>query len=200
MPARPTAPSNPSDYVPRFSPEDVLARYDFLCESCEHYLSVTKDVRPYWKLDYDSLVMLNVAQSAMDDIWRYKSYHQRDQRKLSDSIKRSAYFTKWITRFRPIYIFRPSSEPNRSPSIVKNDVTLTINESFAIFVSLNTIASEIKAESIHLHPEFFANFLYDLHYRNLSEDALIGIYEIIRNAARRRSVILKVIKKISRQR
>ena len=139
-------------------------------------------------------MMVNVAQSAMDDIWRYKAYHLRDPEKLSDSVKRSAFFTKWIVRLRPIYFDRiPSDVKDKIPNLDKRDSTLLENEKYAIFISLSTIASDLKVNEIILDPKFLAGFLYDLHYRELSGDALLALYNIIRNAARNESVVLKVL-------
>lgn len=150
---------------------------------------------PEWRLRFDHLVMLNVAQSVMDDIWRYKSYHLRDPDKRSDAVKRAAYLTKWIIKFRPIYVARILSANDSEAAFDKKDRTLMVNEGFAIYVSLTTIATEINVEKIHLDPDFFANFLYDLHYRSCTEDALLAMYDVVRNAAKGESVILKVSKK-----
>ena len=183
--------SPPPDYVPPFTKDEVLRRFQFLSESCERYLKAMRDSRPTSRLRFDHLVMLNVAQSAMDDIWRYKSYHLRDPSKRSDGVKRAAFLTKWITRLRPIYCARILSANDPAAEFDKKDTTLLANEGFAIYLSTSTLATETKKEEIALDPDFFANFLYDLHYRSLSEDALIGLYEIIRGAVQGKSVILR---------
>jgi len=51
-----------------------------------------------------------------------------------------------------------------------------------------------RVKKIYLDEEFFANFVYDLHYRNISSDALLAIYEIIRNAAKDKSIIKNVLR------
>ena len=147
--------------------------------------------RQTWRLRFDHLVMLNVAQSTMDDIWRYKSYHLRDPAKRSDGVKRAAFLTKWITRLRPIYFARVSPVDDAGAEFDKKDTTLLVNEGFAINISLDTLATETGKEEIVLEREFLANFLYDLHYRSLSEDALIALYEIVRDAAKDESVVFK---------
>ena len=184
--------SPPKDYVPRYTPAEVLRRFQFLSVECRRFVEEYNRVHPTWVLRWDHLVMLNVAQSAMDDIWRYKNYHLRDPNKRSDAVKRTAYFTKWITRFRPIYFARVLSEDDIEKAFDKKDTSLMANEVFAIHISLTTLATEVPVEEIHLEPEFFANFLYDLHYRNLSEDALLAIYELIRGAVKNETIVLKV--------
>ncbi len=83
----------------------------------------------------------------------------------------------------------------KTKHLTSTSVTLTLleNEKYAIFISLGTIASDLKVNEIILDPEFLADFFYDLHYRELSEDALLALYNIIRNAARNESVVLKVL-------
>ncbi|OHC75491.1 MAG: hypothetical protein A3G18_09570 [Rhodospirillales bacterium RIFCSPLOWO2_12_FULL_58_28] len=184
----------PADYVPPFTEDDIRRRFQFLSEQCQNYVDAIHDVHSTWRLRIDPLVMLSVAQSAMDDIWRYKSYHLRDPDKRSNAIKRAAYLTKWITRFRPIYVARILSANNLGATFDKKDTTLLVNEGFAIHISLTTLATSINVEEIHLEPDFFADFLYDLHYRSYSEDALLAMYDVIRNFAKGGSVILKVIK------
>lgn len=187
--------SGASDFVPPYTDEEVHRRFKFLSLECENYLSTVSRVHPTWRLQYDPLVMVNVAYSAMDDIWRYKSYHLRDPEKLSDAVKRSAFFTKWIVRLRPIYFDRiQSHEEDKGLTLDKYDSTLLENEKYAIFISLNTIATDIDAEEIILDPNFHADLFYDLHYREISEDALLALYNIIRNAARGESVVFQVLK------
>lgn len=183
--------SYPPDYVPPFTEDDVLRRFQFLSERCLRYMKAMHSSHPRWRLRFDHLVMLNVAHSAMDDIWRYKSYHLRDPDMRSDAVKRAAFLTKWITRLRPIYFARILSAGDPEAAFDKKDTTLLANEGFAVHISLTTLATEMGKDEIVLEQDFFAHFLYDLYYRSLSEDALIGLYEIMRGAVQGRSVLLK---------
>lgn len=184
--------SDSSDFIPRYTKEEVIRRFVYLEELLADYLTYFRRVRPSWDLRCDHLVLLNVAQSAMDDIWRFKAYHLGNRQKRSDAVKRAAYFTKWIVRHRPIYFKRIISEMDPLQNLDKTDTTLLINEQFSIFVSLNTLSTALSIERIELDPDFSAKFLYDLHYRNIPDDALLSIYEIIKEAVQDKSVILKV--------
>lgn len=174
----------PDDYVPKFTPADIFRRFEFLYDRCKAFLSETERAWPSARFRVDPLIVLNVAQSAMDDIWRFKVFHLGDAEKRSDAVKRAAYFTKWIVRLRPIYYARPWSEDNPSEVLLdKHDPTLGINEGFGIRRGLDTIAKEIGVDHIILDPDFQANLIYDLRYRNFSEDALLAVYGIIRDEA-----------------
>lgn len=107
--------------------------------------------------------------------------------------------TKWITRLRPIYFQRIPSDAKSNIRFDEKDNSVTVNEAFAILVSLNTIATELKVENIHLDPEFHADLTYDLHYRTLSADALMAIYSLVRNSVKRKSMIMKVIRRPRRR-
>lgn len=184
------------EFIPRFTQDDVLQRFVFLAERCDVYLDAVNSAHPTWRLGFDHLVLLNVAQSALDDIWRYKIYHLRSQNKRSDAVKRAAFFTKWITRFRPLYFQRilPAGDADSvkpDADVDKQDTSLFINEGFAIHVSLVTLATDLDTDKIHLDPEYFANLLYDLHYRNITEDALLHIYDNVRCLSRGESLILR---------
>lgn len=55
----------PDDYVPRFTQEQILERFIFICEACDNYLGSVAKLHPHWKLANDPMVLLNVAQSAL---------------------------------------------------------------------------------------------------------------------------------------
>ena len=173
--------SLPSDYVPMFSTEDVKERYTVLVDLCLDFIAVMEGRHASSKLRFDHLVMANVAKSAMDDIWRYKAYHQRNRDKKSNAVKRAAYFTKWITRLRPIYFNRPG--PDEGQGFDHQDTSLLLNEGFALHFSFTTIAGELKRESLFPEPEFMVDLMYDLRYRGLSGNALMTVFEMIYSAA-----------------
>lgn len=132
-----------------------------------------------------------MAKSAVDDIWRYKAYHLNKRDGLSDVIKRSAYFTKWIVRHRPIFHVRTTG---LKVAFDEEDASLFINEIFAFhYLSLNMIAYDLKYKQLMVNAEFASNILYDLHYRRMSGDALIHIYNIIRNGATGESVVERAV-------
>jgi len=98
--------SAPKSHVPPYNKRQIEARFLALVQECKFYLDALNTLNSKWDLRFDPFVLLSVAKSALDDIWRYKSYHLRDAKTLSDSIKRAAYFTKWIIKSRPIYFTR----------------------------------------------------------------------------------------------
>lgn len=181
----------PPDYVPPYTKDDILPRFLYYYTESYKYAQFINKRTPGSRLSIDHLVMLNVVISALDDIWRFKTYHLRDRRKRSDAVKRAAYMTKWITRLRPIYFERSLDLAGVETHIDRNDMSMLANENLAIHVSLSTLATDAKVDQITLEPEFFANFQYDLHYRSLSEDALLNIYDILRNIASGASPIAK---------
>ncbi|MHC8507930.1 MAG: hypothetical protein ACYYKD_00825 [Rhodospirillales bacterium] len=170
--------------IPKYTRDQVRERYEFLNGLCQYYIGAVLNVHQSLQIRFDPLVMNDVAQAVMDDIWRYKAYHLDNSDKKSDAVKRAAYMTKWLIRFRPIYVNRiNSSEDGRIP-LDKQDTSLLSNEKFAVYVSLTTIGAEMGKIKVTLENDYFADFLYDLHFRNLTDDALIHIYENIRNTAR----------------
>lgn len=182
----------PEDYIPRFTEEEVKRRIVYLAERAFVFLKAVKDRYPRWTLNFDPLVMVNVGQSAMDDIWRYKVFHLRSRAKRSDAIKRAAYFTKWIVKLRPIYFeSRPLTYDQFASSFDPNDSTLLINEAFALHIALATLATDAKVGVIALTYELLANLLYDLHFRSMTEDALMEIYSMVRMRAKGQDIIVK---------
>lgn len=178
------------DLPDRYTKEDYRRRFLYLCERCETFIDAHNTGNPTWRLNYDPLVMIDVVKSFMDDIWRYKAYHL-EPGKRSDCVKRSAYMTKWITRLRPIY-FRRNYEKIKI-DFDKHDRSLVMNEGFAIYVSLATIASELKKDTILLEGEFLADLTYDLHYRYMTGDALMHVYATIKRLVSKKSPILKIL-------
>ncbi len=187
--------ADPSEYIEPYDEDDIEERFLALIQECQNYLNALNKLNHAWDLRFDPFAILSVAKSALDDIWRYKSYHLRDPQKLSDGIKRAAYFTKWIIKSRPIYFSRfASDDAIEDKSFDQDGRSLMINEAFAIVFSLITLATELGVRKIYLDEDFHSNLIYDLHYRNISTDALLAIYEIIRNAASDKSVVIKVLR------
>jgi hypothetical protein len=182
------AATHPPFYVPPFTEDDIKDRVQYLSARCFTFIQEFVKRYPGIDLNFDSLVLINVVHSALDDIWRYKVYHLRDPDKRSDAVKRAAYFTKWIVKLRPLYVNRPPGVFLASFS--KNDKTLLINEWFAISYALATLGTDANVKTITLTERQYADLLYDLHYRYVDEDALIAIYQIIVTLARGDNVVI----------
>lgn len=138
----------------------------------------------YKHLDHfmDPGVANNVSRATYDDIERYKDFHQRNRvpgevEKRSDVVKRAAYFTKWMVKLRPVMIRRIG------PYRATKDIALLVNESIAIQFAMILIGGELE-KTVRLTEKAYADFLYDLHYRSLNEDALLTFYQIVINLAR----------------
>jgi hypothetical protein len=181
-------PTSPPGYIPPYTLDEVNERFVYLVERCARFLAGTKARHPLWNMDLDLVVMKNVAQSAMDDIWRYKVFHLADPKKYSDAVKRSAYFRKWLIKLRPIYHVR--SVVDFKKTFDKKDSTLIINEAFALHISLGSLAVDVGVKRIALSPKFMGDILYDLHFRDMNGDTLIGMYQIIKDIAKKTSLVI----------
>jgi hypothetical protein len=177
--------------VTPYGQEDLARRIMQLAGRCMVFLS-EMNARYRANFEFDPVILIAVVQSAMEDIYRYKVYHlNNDGAKLSDAIKRAAYFTKWIVRFRPIY------HAGRTPAIEdfrtaysNDDIALLINEAFALDWAFTTIGTEVGTSKLFPAPEILADLLYDLHYRAMSEDALMEIFSIFRMHAKGQKIIV----------
>lgn len=153
-------------------------RYQDVSYACEKFVeSMRKQCRAIVgikKIDCDFAVLYDVVKSTYDDIWRYKDYHfvNPDDQRLN-GIKRAAYITKWLIRMRPIFVDR---EPSNFSS---DDGTILLNETFAIYLAFEYIAQELGVTGLKLNTPKTNELIYDLHYRDLSDDALLAYYQAI---------------------
>lgn len=184
------ATSLPPDYLPRYTPAEVKRRILYLSERCFNFIQTLKSRHPTWNLDFDPLVMTNVGVSAMDDIWRWKVYHLADKTKRADAVKRSAFFTKWILKLRPIYFVRPLTATDFLATFDKEDTTLLVNEIFALHIARASLATDAKVPKLLPAPTVTAELLYDFHYRTLGEDALMEIYQFLRSSAENKPLLM----------
>ena len=162
----------------RFTPDQVFERAFLLYQCCNDFIE-ERNRDPASRLKFDPLIIVNVAQSAMDDIWRFKVYHLEDHKKLSDAIKRAAYFAKWIVRLRPVYFDRVGYDMDPTQTVSPTDKSLMANELFAMHMAQVMISEHLEADYIHIAPPLLAIWLYDLRYRTMSEDALMSIFEMV---------------------
>jgi hypothetical protein len=134
------------------------------------------------------------AQSTYIDIARYKTFHFDDPiRQKLGAVKRAAFLRKWVSRAKPIYpVWPPITTATDKPD-VDAFITLsvapyaTINEFFGITYSLNSINDELEADGhtpIMLTPAVAKKMLYDVYYRDLSEDGLMALCETLTDAAK----------------
>ncbi|MDR1937779.1 MAG: hypothetical protein LBQ73_04685 [Tannerellaceae bacterium] len=102
--------------------------------------------------------------SYYDDIYRYKEYSNV---KYADRHKQAAYTLKWLSKMKPIQIKEGYSA---------NKYALNVNGSFAIFVSLTFLRTEV-AKNIS---DSYLNFLlYSCLYRNISGKLFAGSFYLL---------------------
>lgn len=140
------------------------------------------DEHKHLEFEVNSIIALNAAIATYDDIDRYKSYHLRNASPggtiRSDSVKRAAYFAKWTARFRPI-TYRVLGAPKSDP----DDMSLMANETLAAAYAIELIGSELN-KHLKFSDKTFAEILYDLHYREMSDGALMAIFQVIWDLAK----------------
>ena len=157
----------------KFSSPAMIRKWVAFHEAAEKYTVRTSEQNPSGtKIGIDKAALYHAHVSAYYDIARYKAMHLEDpMNQLSDSIKRSAYFTKWILKLRPFWINRASYKPNKS------DRGIFLNEEFAIEWAHANLSFELGRQIPPLSFKKHCEFLYDLHFRQLNEDALIHIFQ-----------------------
>ncbi|MDR3500694.1 MAG: hypothetical protein P4L72_15880 [Parvibaculum sp.] len=149
-----------------------------------HYAGAIRDTLAkrygHLELAVDPIVALNVAVATYDDIDRFKSYHLRnDGDARSDVVKRAAYFAKWTSKLRPIMFKRTTDAP------AARDMGLMVNELLALAYAMELMSSEL-GRNIRLSNKTHSELLYDLHYREIADDALLAIFQLIADLARAR--------------
>jgi hypothetical protein len=159
---------------PLFTSEQIEGRFLDLWDLADRFS------RAYFEkagvsLELDESCLYLIVISTYDDIARYKFYHlSNPYEERSDAVKRAAYLTKWITRFKPWQIVRP--DRNGQDGQKASDDTYLVNEIFAVSVAVANL-------NMHCNRDFFLSIekeyelVYDLMYRTLSDDALMLLYK-----------------------
>ena len=166
-----------SDHLVRL--QEYIAAWNADPDNADH------QVRP------NAQALFLAVKSAHDDIVRYKIYHLNDPRTgVSNAVKISAYLCKWICRFKVIELVEP--DPKRD----HEDVTaILLNGSFALFLARSLIGTELRTP-FFFRKRYFDEFQYDLMYRELGEDGLLHIFQMVFSAVKvRRAGVLKFLKK-----
>jgi len=160
-----------------FSAEDLAGRFADLWELAESFkASYERDLSVTASLNLAKLYLIII--STYDDITRYKFYHlSNPYEERSDAIKRAAYLTKWITRFKPLNIERGEQDPEKLADISQDGADL-INEFFGLSVAIANLNLHSDRD-FDLSPEKTYEIVYDLVYRTLSDDALMLLYQTI---------------------
>jgi hypothetical protein len=130
----------------------------------------------------DRRILYKTVVSAYYDIARHKQFHfSGDHSKRSDGVKRAAYFTKWIVRFRPILcVFKDRVD---DPEI-SNPWIMMLNEHLALEWSTFCVANDFSVGSFSIKEKFRNDLLYELHYREMNTDGLLAIYQMLSDTIR----------------
>ena len=134
------------------------------------------------RLHVDRRILYKTTVSAYYDIARYKQFHfSGDHAKRSDGVKRAAYFTKWITRFRPILCV---SEDDISDPEIDNPWLMMLNEHLALEWGCLCVANDSGVRGFNLKEKFRNDLLYELHYREMNTDGLLAIFQMLSDTIR----------------
>jgi hypothetical protein len=162
---------------PLFSSEDLEARFADLWELAERF-------KTSYEAEFSVRLALNIAPlyliiiSTYDDIARYKFYHlSNPYEERSDAIKRAAYLTKWITRFKPFRVVRDQVHAESLAEASRDGADL-VNEFFAVSVALVNLNLHTDKDFV-LSAQKEYELVYDLLYRYLSDDALMLFYQTL---------------------
>jgi hypothetical protein len=134
------------------------------------------------RLRVNGRAIYEVVNSAFYDVARFKEMHlARGQSKLSDGVKRAAYFAKWILKMRPIE-YRLDEE---APAHDVYDAWLEMmNEHLALEWGLACIGADLSYASIAPKASFREDTAYALHYREIGGDGLIAMFKILSDMAK----------------
>lgn len=164
-----------------FSQETIISRFEQYYAYALIYVKsfIAEDESPLLRVNPQSMYI--ATKSAYDDIFRYKVYHQADPRNgLSNSVKRAAYICKWLNKFRPIeYVRCPENENYEYDDIA----ALLVNGAFALLLCRTFIGEELQRPFFYTN-EYNYEFQYDLLYRNLGDDGLLHIFQMIFSAVK----------------
>lgn len=133
------------------------------------------------RVDVSSKLIYEVFVSAYTDIARYKFFHLDDPKnEKSDAVKRSAYSTKWIVRLRPLLVIDQEDIEDQPPPY---DPLLMINEDFALQWSVLCIAQDNGLDNMYLRRKVYMDLLYDFHFREITGDGWLTIYQLLDDVA-----------------
>lgn len=152
------------------------------------------------ELSYTPSMIYLIAQSALQDIDRYKDHHQsltaraddvtKSERKLADEVKRAGYFLKWIQKLQPLHVVTKKKHLTGETDFALAHIASMANMGFAIVYALNALCDDPKAVNrLDLTSEFFNELLYILTYRELNGDGLLLAMQMMRAYSRGVSLV-----------
>lgn len=135
----------------------------------------------------DEGALLVAVKSTFDDIERYKRYHlDEPETARSNSVKRSAYFTKWAVKFKPLVDCSTSASVPADAD--ERIIPLIANVSFALAVSLAFLIDEL-GKPFRLSDAKQQEFAYDITYREMNGDSLLCFFQIVHDLVKGEPII-----------
>lgn len=163
--------------------EDYKERFEDLTVMGEVLLDIWRNRNSDLAVKLDKSLLYLAVNAAMDDVERYKQYHLEDPATMkSDGVKRAAFMTHWLMRFRPIQI-------NTSDDDFQNHGhSFLLNEEFCITVSVTYLAEDVGKNFV-LTPKKTFDVLYELLYRDISPDSLMLFFQTIKDLVKGEKIV-----------
>lgn len=148
-----------------------------------------------YHITFDCTAIINIAESAVVDIERFKDYHlarfpgeeQPDtalRTDLADAVKRAAFYVKWISKIKPI---RPVNEvkiaENKEDSF-KAAQMMEANAGFSIAVGSDCLSDDNRVtDDLWFVTQIEQELIYVLTFREVSADALLLFFQTVFTSA-----------------
>lgn len=160
---------------------------------CENFNQSVAERFPGVKVDDlapDQFSLYLTARSALIDIDRYKHYHLRvrpggksvsdEDNKLSDCVKRAAFFTKWICKLKPIVSSAPLPLSGEMINTNLGNYFILANTGFAKCAAENFLADDPSVpDGLRLSSQLSAELNYILTYREMNADGLLLFFQSV---------------------
>jgi hypothetical protein len=164
--------------------QDREERFSDLCVMAQALAEVWSGTPRFVKVTIDERLLYSVVVSAMDDIERYKQYHLADPISMkSDAVKRAAYMTHWLRRYRPLHVQYDANRP------LNDDPSFLINENYCLLVACSYLSHDIGI-NISFPESKTYEIVYDLLYREITPDGLILFFQTIKDLALKKDVLV----------
>ena len=176
-----------------FTAKELEDRFVYLYKAAQKYRIKYEDIFDV-KLHIDPRLLYIATISAFDDIERYKTYHlEKPYRDRSDAIKRCAYLTKWLSKIAPFQTKFDIEDNTDGKALISDNLSAIpalANITFAIKVSMVHITLECGKSNVSLSDEAEFRLSYDLLYRRVNEDALLGTYQKVMDLALGKDIVI----------
>jgi len=174
-----------------FSSEEIELRFVdhwALADQYRHRLESEFNV----KTDLQTRRLYLAIVSAYKDIERYKNFHLVDPfAQKSDAIKRVAYLSKWICRFKPLSVIEDSSAEGYDATNANVDKITLINELFALQVAAIHLSVHVGRDFV-IGPEKAYEIAYEMLFRQVNEDSFMLVFQMIIDHLKNENIVILV--------